>query len=327
MKNFRTLFSEKIEEFNKNNLQKQVEKRLEQLNLPTEAVSQNDVLTSIGQERLMGECNLMSISYFYKGLEISKSVCRIVNARGEKIEALGTGFLVGPHLLMTNWHVIGSRMEARIFQAEFEYEFQSEGKMSKSYLFKLDPSLFFLTDEELDYTIVGVNPISQTDPSRKLDFYPTNILKSTRDKILVKEAVSIIQHPRGRPKMIAIRDNEVSKIEEPFIYYNTDTDQGSSGSLVANDQWDIVALHHRSIPKKNENGKIMLSKGGILRKEEDKEFIIWEANRGVLMDCILKDIAKRNVRVYEKNIREELLKEFDPVEEEGGYTLPKRHIG
>ena len=46
--------------------------------------------------------------------------------------------------------------------------------------------------------------------------------------------------------MFAIRNNFfVGKGDQPFqIRYLTDTDQGSSGSPVLDDDWQVVALHH-----------------------------------------------------------------------------------
>lgn len=35
---------------------------------------------------------------------------------------------------------------------------------------------------------------------------------------------------------------------DDYIYYSTDTERGSSGAPVLNDQWLPVALHHRSVP-------------------------------------------------------------------------------
>ena len=52
--------------------------------------------------------------------------------------------------------------------------------------------------------------------------------------------LNIIQHPRGRPKD---RSNQVVDITNIDVFYTTDTEPGSSGSAVFNDNWELVAIH------------------------------------------------------------------------------------
>ena len=49
---------------------------------------------------------------------------------------------------------------------------------------------------------------------------------------------------RPRRKEIALHDNNVTYVYDRVIRYNTDTEGGSSGSPVFNDQWQLCALHH-----------------------------------------------------------------------------------
>ena len=155
---------------------------------------------------------------------------------------------------------------------------------------------------------------------KELKTYGFNKLSSTKDKVLIGEPVSIIQHPQGAPKMIAIRENKIVDIQSPFIHYTTDTQQGSSGSLVVNDQWEVVALHRSSIPKTDTNGKILLHKGGIREKESDDPFIIWIANQGVLIDAILQDVQEQNCPPVMEAHKKEILKYFQRENHE--YRLP-----
>ena len=61
------------------------------------------------------------------------------------------------------------------------------------------------------------------------------------------EYVNIIQHPRGRPKEVALQDNQVTKVDHVVLQYTCDTEPGSSGSPVFNNRWKLVALHHASV--------------------------------------------------------------------------------
>jgi len=59
-------------------------------------------------EKVLGVNNLKKISWLRQGLEFSSSVCRILTPIG-----LGTGFMIGSGLLMTNHHVIQDPEVAR----------------------------------------------------------------------------------------------------------------------------------------------------------------------------------------------------------------------
>ncbi|MEH2080650.1 MAG: serine protease [Nostoc sp.] len=59
-----------------------------------------------------------------------------------------------------------------------------------------------------------------------------------------RERVNIIQHPAGRPKEISFQNNFVEYIGGNVVQYVTSTQNGSSGSPVLNDGWEVVALHH-----------------------------------------------------------------------------------
>ena len=71
----------------------------------------------------------------------------------------------------------------------------------------------------------------------------------------------IIQHPSGERKQLALRENQVVDVLDNFLHYRTDTSPGSSGSPVFNDQWEIVALHHSGVPKKDAQGRILTKDG------------------------------------------------------------------
>ena len=65
-----------------------------------------------------------------------------------------------------------------------------------------------------------------------------------------------------------------------FIHYTTDTEPGSSGSPVINDQWQVIAIHHKAIRKPSSDG------------DEDRP--VWLANEGVRVSAIFRMLeAKR----------------------------------
>ena len=92
----------------------------------------------------------------------------------------------------------------------------------------------------LDFAILK---LKQPSPRNPLTLAPQSLAQVGSDKL----PVNIVQHPQGNPKMIGVRNNLVSSLEEWEIRYFTDTMRGSSGSPVCDDDWHVVALHRATV--------------------------------------------------------------------------------
>lgn len=197
-------------------------------------------------ERILGHSNVFPVSYLARGRRAARAVCRvtIVNAFGVA-QGHGTGFLVAPGLLLTNHHVLEDVATARGSFVLFDYEYDVNDTFLIAERFDLDPSLF-VTNADLDFTFVKVAPASRR--GKPIADYGHLVLIRESGKALKKEYVSIIQHGNGEPKQIAMRDSMILGRQADYIYYTTDTNPGSSGSPVVNDDWFPVALHHRTVP-------------------------------------------------------------------------------
>lgn len=181
-------------------------------------------------EKVHFERDFLPAKFLRDGAERAKAVCRIRSSIGE----LGTGFLVvNRGFLMTNNHVLPAPAAAEGGIAEFGFE---EGGQV-SYV-NLLPERFFTTDIELDFTIVACDVTAVPEAT------PIALLRSPAT-VTRHEQVNIIQHPRGRPKEVALHENKVTRVQNQSIQYQTDTEPGSSGSPVFNNNWDLVALHHQ----------------------------------------------------------------------------------
>ncbi len=236
-----------------------------------------------GYERVIGDSDLLSINFLERGRRAAAAVCRI-KVPSPAGPWYGTGFLVGPRLLLTNHHVLGSQEDASQANIEFEYEHDLDGALKAPVAFNLNPSDVFYTDSTLDMTFVGVVPYSTNNvPVSRYGRLP---LLPLSGKGIDGEWVTIIQHPGGDPKQIAIRASQILEIDakqntkidlDSFIYYSTDTEPGSSGSPVLNDQWQVLALHHKAVP----------SPDTVEKPEEEK---IWIANEGVRISAIFRHL-------------------------------------
>ena len=264
------------------------------------SVNQND---AFGLERIIGDRNLFEINYLLQGARASKAVCRIrIRDRNGNPIGFGTGFLISPGLLLTNNHVLKSKGSAANSTAEFDVELDSFFVAKKPRKFHLRPDQLFFTDKALDYTFVRVAARAVDDfPLADFGHLP---LVRTSGKAIGGEFVSIIQHPEGKLKKLVIRDNQVVKIddcdescENVFIHYTSDTEPGSSGAPVLNDQWDVVALHHKAIPKFAEGTDDVLAKSGDVWEESlGYEEIDWLANEGIRVSAIFDSLNRHRRR-------------------------------
>ncbi|HKR47392.1 MAG TPA: hypothetical protein VJU59_48320, partial [Paraburkholderia sp.] len=101
-----------------------------------------------GFERIIGDSDLMSINFLDRGRRAAAAVCRI-KVPSDGGAWYGTGFLVGPRLLLTNHHVLGNADEASQAEAEFGYEHDFDGVLQEPVRFNLRPHEIFYTNAEL----------------------------------------------------------------------------------------------------------------------------------------------------------------------------------
>lgn len=247
-------------------------------------------------EKIRGTNDLMPITYFQKGLIVAKSVGVIVS---DSRRAEGTGFLIAPGLIITNHHVINDSIIAKNWWFKVDYELDLQKQEKASFFFRLRPDKAFFTrsqnysqqKENLDFTIIGVELVSESN-IKSINEYGFLSAFEESGKVKKGEFVSVIQHPNGELKKVAIRENEVVADEHPdFIYYKTDTDHGSSGAPVFNDDWVLVALHHRGIPSAP-----ILADTGI--EGEESAPLVLEANEGVRISSILKVLKQNAPEIY-----------------------------
>ncbi|HEX8169492.1 MAG TPA: serine protease [Thermoanaerobaculia bacterium] len=233
-------------------------------------------------ERFINGDDLVDEFFLERALVAARPVCRITvsNAAGREL-GWATGFMISPSLLLTNWHVFTSADEAVHSIAEFEYTRDIRGNPVPSIRFGLQPQRFFFNDRTLDYALVAVNPRS-TDGSTELSTFGYHRLVDDPHKIFEGEWVTIIQHPGGDRRQFAIRDNLVieKKAGNSFMWYQSDTAQGSSGAPAFNDSFQVVALHHSGKARQDENGMYVLRNGQKVEKLDgiDDSLIDWFAN-------------------------------------------------
>ncbi len=209
-------------------------------------------------EQIIGANDLLDIRFLADGADAARAVgqVRLPVPGGTR---LGTGFMVTAALMMTNHHVLQSAAEAATGILRFDFYRRADGATTPVANFALRPDWFFVTSDELDFTIVAVETTNATGAKvAERGWLP---LIGPSGKAIVGERVNIIQHPGGLPQQVAIHENRIVDFDDDWLWYVTDTQGGSSGSPVLNDQWELAALHHAATTigggqKANEGARI-----------------------------------------------------------------------
>jgi V8-like Glu-specific endopeptidase len=207
------------------------------------------------KEKIIHRDDMVTFSFMEAGLRAAAAVMKLRVPRYENGQArmhqgnpmiyMGTGWLLTPSLVMTNHHVINARNEGEPPAVEADLKLQAQS--ARAYLdFDADDlkgneipiQCIEAWDSGLDYAILRVNDTGRA-PLRRA----TGMLILGNDPV----PVNIIQHPGGRGKRYAIRNNLVSATTANDLRYFTDTESGSSGSPIFNDFWEVVGLHRASI--------------------------------------------------------------------------------
>jgi endonuclease G len=251
-------------------------------------------------ERYIGTNDLLPINYLAIGSMQARAVGRIrYFDKREHKTAFATGFMVSPEIMMTNHHVFpvddvaGFVAMADDATIEFNYEFDVSGKLGEPVVHALDPNAFFHSSKDLDLALVAVRP-PDISGRHQLSQQGYLVLNGDLGKAGIGESATIIQHPDGQQKQIALRSNEVvdNSLAE-VIVYKSDTAQGSSGAPVFNSEWQVIALHSAGVAKKDQQGNYLDKDDKIIpiiQGSIDEARVVWLSNRGVRISAIMKHL-------------------------------------
>ncbi|MBP2330140.1 V8-like Glu-specific endopeptidase [Kibdelosporangium banguiense] len=198
--------------------------------------------TPDGRERQIveGQDTLLDVVFLEQGVHCARAVCRLSVAIGRDFFH-GTGFRIGERTLLTNHHVLHdwtTGQRATWVRAEFGFEIDITGQVRQPSLVDCDITSIQGSRAD-DFAIITTNdPIPSDAPILPL---------TTGATVNADDRVYIVQHPQGLPKKIAMLHNLVRHADAQVVQYWTDTEQGSSGSPVFDEQWRVVALHHKSV--------------------------------------------------------------------------------
>jgi V8-like Glu-specific endopeptidase len=246
------------------------------------------------EQVLNSEDNFLDMHVLLGAIYSARAVARIEYPEGNP---KGTGFLIGPNLLLTNHHVLPDSTLLQNAVVRFGFYKDMLTIPLAGQVVKVLPDFYhFSPEKELDYTLVQLDG----EPLKDIRFQGEMGNKSTlelirenrhrgylrvSDQIIQNvDRVNIIQHPSGDPLKVVLTQNYVTAtMTADRVHYLADTDDGSSGSPVFNNLWEVVALHHGSKETKLKNP------GGGGRSSYENEGI---PMRAILADFKTKDLLK-----------------------------------
>jgi hypothetical protein len=213
---------------------------------------------------------------------VEGQVCRItLNGNAQ-----GTGFLVGPDAVLTNYHVMKPVIDRQVppagVECQFDFKLLKDGtapytpiKLAADLLIDHSPYSEAEaqghpdkpppTPDELDYALVRLaDPIGSKPWAKSADAGGN---APNRGWVRVPDAapafapkmpVIIAQHPDGQPMKLALDTDAIDKdkgfwLNTPGtrVRYATNTEGGSSGSPCFDFGWKLIGLHHYGDPKNN----------------------------------------------------------------------------
>lgn len=192
-------------------------------------------------------------------------VCR-VEVRATQIR--GTGFLVGPDLVLTNHHVVAEVIAGQIPATYLQVRFdrgQPSGATTMGGVYAVHP------DEWLVAAAAGVDDLFVTAAADRLDFALLRLadpagaevvdaVEGTRrgwipmplDDPAVKtgDPLLLLGHPNGGPLKLSLDTGAVIAVNPAGsrLRYRTNTEPGSSGSPCFDLGWTLLAVHHAGDP-------------------------------------------------------------------------------
>ena len=182
-----------------------------------------------------------------QGLDLASAVCKITFT-DRPLKESGTGVLIAPDLVLTNYHVLSMEAGAdlnRIAQsAQFEFGYVSTqaGHTQTLTAISAKPVEAYSPIRELDYAVIRLD-IPDLD-GFKVEPVPLN----PTDNLGRSSPLNMLQHPAGEALKVSLSNNGVVEVDEAkgLVLYVNPTKGGSSGSPCFDDDWQLIAIHHKS---------------------------------------------------------------------------------
>jgi hypothetical protein len=172
---------------------------------------------------------------------------------------IGTGFLVGGSVAITNKHVIetipGLGSAPVDIVLRFDYKMKGQTEIQEGVTYRLDSTNPILETSEvaaLDFALLNVDGSpAQGSVAGQPGAPARGWLKPVAYQFQINDPIFIVQHPKASPLKFAPGSVNDPSPTVNRVGYTTNTEKGSSGSPCCTADWKVVALHHWGGPSHN----------------------------------------------------------------------------
>jgi len=215
--------------------------------------------------QLVGFDQFFDAVWLDQGAAACRAVCRVENPF-----QWGTGFLVGPDLVLTNYHVMQEVLadpnKASQVILRFGFKRRADGTIDNGDPYNLADNDWAVDNSpnvagSLDYALLRLADPAGSDPVGE---QKRGWLKPVTHQFRQGEDLYIIQHPlfkdqnpaETQPLKVVLAPNAVDSESQDRsrVTYATNTEHGSSGSPCFLRDWSPVALHHSALTATSNEG-------------------------------------------------------------------------
>ncbi len=267
------------------------------------------------EDVVAGRERFINVAEFLAAMSAAQSrVCAIRLPDSKGRYKFGTGFLVGPDLVLTNFHVlervIANQVNPRDVLFRFDMLIAADGRtLLEGVPYRLHPEKWLVdqspysandlhdplpadpSSDELDYCVVRLATAAGEDRSGGSQDPRANSrgwmpLSADRSAGTEQDNIFILQHPidfntqQCRPLKLAIGNHLGFAGGGRRMRYDADTLGGSSGAPVLNADFDVIGLHHRGDPN------------------ADTVKMTAEHNQGIPINRIVELLAQRKIAKF-----------------------------
>ena len=175
-------------------------------------------------------------------MKVRRMVCAVEKPRDRNA---GTGFLIGPNLVLTAFHVIAELAADAAAMASLRVVFDRHLLADRFHVGRASTyavASLFDSSERLDFAVLALQwPAGEEmlqDEVRGWVDLPQTSQRLTKDSCL-----TVIHHPR--PEALYLSPGVVTDVAQrgTRIRYRTATEGGSSGAPCFDYRWNVVAMH------------------------------------------------------------------------------------
>jgi endonuclease G, mitochondrial len=170
---------------------------------------------------------------------------------------VATGFLIGPNLVLTCYHVMADMVEPGYYEDPITGNrvalSPNHANLRFGYVLAdgtLEGQIYRLTNDwlidsspvdKLNYALLRIDGSPVAD-------WAENWIDSTSEGEFPREApLFVLQHPAGKPLQISYATEEAWNDQRTRVTYITNTAPGSSGAPCFSARWDLVAMYEKNL--------------------------------------------------------------------------------